>query len=400
MRLKHLMLGAAAVLLGTSVSAAQIDELASPASVNSALSRLTTDDDGQVHLSWVTSESAVSTLYFSTLVDENWTAPEQIASGSDWFVNWADFPFHVATESSMTAHWLQKSSEGTYNYDVVATFRDSKTGNWSDGQVVHTDGVSAEHGFVSMLPMARDRTFITWLDGRNTAGHGGHAAEGHGAGGMTMRAAILDSGGGNVAEWELDALTCDCCQTSSAMTSNGPVVAYRDRSEDEIRDIYITRLVDGEWTTPMPVFSDGWQIAGCPVNGPSVVAQDEQVAVAWFSAQDNNPVVSLAFSSDHGATFGKRVIVAKDNTNGRVSTAMLESGNVAVSWMEIEGPAAALWVALYDTTGKQLGAAKVADTQSSRRSGFPVITARGDDVFITWTDVSSESRVRIARVRF
>ena len=39
----------------------------------------------------------------------------------------------------------------------------------------------------------------------------------------------------------LDARACDCCQTDAAMTSAGPVVVYRNRTEEEIRDIYIAR---------------------------------------------------------------------------------------------------------------------------------------------------------------
>ena len=36
---------------------------------------------------------------------------------------------------------------------------------------------------------------------------------------------------------EIDARVCDCCQTDAAMTSEGAVLIYRDRSDDEIRDL-------------------------------------------------------------------------------------------------------------------------------------------------------------------
>ncbi|MFT6643656.1 MAG: hypothetical protein ACJAX5_001288, partial [Patiriisocius sp.] len=39
-------------------------------------------------------------------------------------------------------------------------------------------------------------------------------------------------------------------------------------------------------------------------------------------------------------------------------------------------------------------------TSASRRSGFPVIVSHGDDVYLTWTDISSEPRVKVARVQF
>ena len=301
----------------------------------------------------------------------------------------------------MTAHWLQKSSEGTYDYDVVASFRGLESSEWSEGRVVHSDGVSSEHGFVSMLPMPEDRTFITWLDGRNTvAKHGGDAGGRHGAAGMTLRAGVFDMDGATLSEWELDGLTCDCCQTSSAMTTQGPVVVYRDRSTEEIRDIYITRLLHDEWTTPAPVFKDDWQIAGCPVNGPSVAAKGEQLAVAWFSAKDDLPTVSLRMSSDSGATFSPRVIVTRSNTNGRVSTAILDSRNVAVSWLETDGADAKIMLDIFNPSGERLSRTFIAETLSSRQSGFPVIAARGNNIYVTWTDVESRKEVKVARVQF
>jgi hypothetical protein len=384
------------------ISAAEITMLKSPAGESSSLSRLSADSSGEVLLSWVESDGDRNVLYFSTLLNQEFTEREMIASGTDWFVNWADFPFVVATGQSMTAHWPQKRDEGTYNYDVVAVFRDPETKAWSEPRIIHTDGVSAEHGFVGMLPVAGNKTFITWLDGRNTGAgsHGSHDASGHGSGGMTLRAGIFNSSGSTQSEWELDNLVCDCCQTSVARSSLGPVVAYRDRTKSEIRDIYIMRLVNGAWTAPTPVYEDNWEIAGCPVNGPSVAALEKQVAVGWYSAKDDLPTVRLSLSADNGATFTNTVTVARQNTNGRVSVAMLESGKVVISWLETDGKLAFIKVAAYNYNGDLLDSATVAETSSSRQSGFPVMISSGDGVFVTWTDVSSEKQVKIARVRF
>ncbi|MFT5013827.1 MAG: hypothetical protein ACI9HA_002490, partial [Dinoroseobacter sp.] len=227
-------------------NAADIQMLQAPAREQTSLSRLTIDDTGTVHLSWVKSSGKINSLYRSAFSNNSsggtWTDASLISSGNDWFVNWADFPFLSVNGTSMAAHWLQKSSQGTYNYDVKATFYNGVTQRWSSPATIHKDGVSAEHGFVSMLPMTENRTLITWLDGRNTVkkenteGHAsGHGMD-HGMGGMTLRAGIFSAGGSTQKEWQLDALVCDCCQTSTAMTKSGPVVVYRNRSEAEIRD--------------------------------------------------------------------------------------------------------------------------------------------------------------------
>jgi len=377
-----------------------------PLAVNSSLSRVVTDGKGGLYLSWVSTQGEMSSLSYARLERDVWQAPQVIAQGNDWFVNWADFPSLVVNEDTMAAHWLRKSAAGSYDYDVRAAFFQSASQSWSQPITVHKDGVSAEHGFVSMLPLSEGRTFIAWLDGRNTkspvlpheagTGHKGHNMRGA----MTVRAGIFDRDGKTLDEWQLDGRACDCCQTSAALAASGPVVVYRDRSDEEIRDIYITRLIDGRWSEPLAVYHDGWQIAGCPVNGPAVVAHGEQVAVAWFSARDDSPEVKLALSNDNGATFSAPVMVSGQDTIGRVGASYLDSGQIAVSWVDVLDETASVMLALYDSDGSLLERVKVAQTQSSRRSGFPVITSLGSDVYVSWTDISREAQVRLARVRF
>ncbi|MEM9157344.1 MAG: hypothetical protein AAGB13_20300, partial [Cyanobacteria bacterium P01_F01_bin.33] len=224
-------------------------------------------------------------------------------------------------------HWLRRSGEGTYDYDILARFYHSEAGEWSDPIQVNQDQVSAEHGFVSMLPLAQGRTMLSWLDGRYTKSSPT-------AGPMSLRSAIFDPLGQAEAEWELDSRVCDCCQTNMALTSNGPVVVYRDRSASEVRDIAITRLLEGRWTMPKTIHEDGWEVQGCPVNGPAVAASGPQVAVAWFTARDDLPQVKVAFSSDSGDSFSAPSIVAKGNTIGRVALAYLSSGDFAVTWID------------------------------------------------------------------
>jgi len=390
--------------------AADIQMLPAPTGEHTSLSRLTMDDTGNVHLSWVAANGKVSSLYRAYFSGTTWSDASLISSGDDWFVNWADFPFLSVNGTSMAAHWLQKSSQGTYNYDVKATFYNGATQRWSPPATIHKDGVSAEHGFVSMLPLTDDRTLITWLDGRNTVknevaeNHNNDHMEGHAMGGMTLRAGVFSADGNTEQEWELDALVCDCCQTSAAMTKSGPVVVYRNRTEAEIRDIYITRMTDSGWSAPAPVYADNWQIAGCPVNGPSVASRSGLTAVAWFTAKNDLPTVNMALSTDDGRRFGAPIVVAQDSTNGRVSIAILESADVVVSWLETEGKTAQLKLARYDQQGNLKESLVVAETSTSRRSGFPVIVSHGNDVYITWTDVSSDvpngPRVKVARVQF
>ena len=242
----------------------------SPADSMSAEPYLFTDKNGIVFLSWIEKDSFNSTLKYSSLHNEKWSEPAVIASGNDWFVNWADYPV-IATDGSdnMVSHFLQKSEKGTYTYDVKLTTSNDQGKSWSSPAILHDDGKKAEHGFVSIVPYG-ENYFISWLDGRNAAMEGGEGHHGGHHGQMTIRAAIVDKSGKKINEWELDDRVCDCCQTSAAITDNGPVVVYRDRSDSEIRDISIVRFVNGQWTAPKTIFADNWKIEGCPVNGPRI----------------------------------------------------------------------------------------------------------------------------------
>ena len=387
----------AILITGTAVTASgqsvgiSVELLDSPAPVNSHLSRVVSDTSGQIYLSWVNEEGDLARFSYSQLTESGWSRPELISSGSDWFVNWADFPMLSVNGDNMAAHWLRMSAEGTYDYNIEASFSDVQNQDWSEPRVIHSDGVSAEHGFVSMLPLKDGSTLITWLDGRNTK-------NGDEYGAMTLRAGIFSSSGQILGEWELDSRACDCCQTSSAMTSSGPVVVYRDRSAKEIRDIAMTRYLNGRWTEPRPVHEDSWQIAGCPVNGPSVSAKYEQVAVAWFTAKDDTPKVQLALSSDSGASFTAPVLVASPETNGRVGTALLDSGKIIVSWIDTSSAQAKIMLSVFSNEAELLQQVEVAKTSASRRSGFPIIESVGESVYVSWTDLSDSPQVRVARV--
>lgn len=377
----------------------EVNVLSSPTADNSLTPRLFTSAEGQTYLSWLERKTEKTQFKFSELQNGQWSTPSLISEGNNWFINWADFPSFIENDGILSAHWLQKRAEGTYDYDVRISQSLDNGKNWSESFIPHKDDIAAEHGFVSMRPISNGN-FLTWLDGRNTKPAGDHTTEGgHGGGGaMTIRAGIFDSQGEMTSDWELDARTCDCCQTAAAITNNGPIVAYRDRSNDEIRDIYVTRLVNDKWTDPKPVFNDNWNISGCPVNGPSLSARGEFVVLAWFTAAKGFGEVKIAFSQDAGDNFGNPTVIAKGNTNGRVGTTILDNGNIAVSWMETIDDVANIMLAIFNGNGEELIRKSITQTSAARASGFPVISNSKNKVLLAWTETGEHSKVVTASI--
>ena len=246
---------------------------------------------------------------------------------------------------------------------------------------MHNDGLKAEHGFVSIVSNENSGFYVSWLDGRNTVEKhfdGSHKP-------MTIRFAEVTKDGEIINEYEIDSETCDCCQTSIISSNEGPIIVYRDRSKDEIRDIYIARSINGVWTQPKPVFNDGWVINGCPVNGPKADVNLSNIAVAWFTVVDGKPYTRLAFSNNYGETFDKPINLNDNDAIGRVDVAFLDDKQVIVSYMEFDGDYAFLKVKKVSVNGKVSKPFIVSKIDAGRNTGVPQLEIINNDVFLAWT---------------
>ena len=375
----------------TTEETSELQAMQAPVDAVSAEPYLFTDKNGTVYLSWITKESEKSTLKYSTFKDGKWSTPLEIASGDNWFVNWADYPL-IASDGTqhLISHFLEKSAKGTFTYDVKVTTSSDQGKSWSEPVILHDDGKKAEHGFVSMVPY-NENYFVSWLDGRNAATEEGEGHHGGHGGQMTIRAALVDKTGKKLNEWELDGRVCDCCQTSAAITTSGPVVVYRDRSDSEIRDIFIIRYEDGKWTQPKSIFADNWKIEGCPVNGPRIDAKGNNVAVAWFTSPGKTAQVNVAFSGDGGATFSKPIRIDEGNALGRVDIVLIDEKTAMASWME----GSVIKAARVYSDGKKDSSITIASSSESRSSGFPQMTRAGNQVIFAWTD-DKEKKIKVA----
>ena len=344
--------------------------------------------NGSLSLTWISSDEDMNvSLNFRQFKDKKWTNPQTLAVGSNWFVNWADFPTHAISGDQVLTSYLKKSASGTYTYDVFLNLQKLSGEKIKEDFILNTDGFKAEHGFVSIVAKENEGFYISWLDGRNTVEkdiNGNHKP-------MTIRFAEITNAGDIINETELDSSVCDCCQTSITNSDQGPVVVYRDRSQEEVRDIYVTRNINDKWENPIPVHNDGWVIYGCPVNGPKVVSNSKNLAVSWFTVLDGKPTVNLSFSESYGSTFDSPIKINDLNAIGRVDTAFLNEKEVIVSYMEGDDVGTYLRIKKVSIDGEVSDPITISKIDSGRGTGVPQLEILNDEIFIVWTVFDNEN---------
>jgi hypothetical protein len=372
-----------AVALQTSFALAP-EQVKTPAAANSAQPQLSVSKRG-VLVSWIERAGDLATLKFAERTASGWTAAQTIASGRDWFVNWADVPSALRLPSgAIVAHWLQKSAASTYAYDVRLSYSTDDGKTWSPSFTPHHDGTPTEHGFASLFPMG-DGFGLVWLDGRAMkGGEAGH--DGHGSGAMSVRFARFDKSFKQLEESSVDAKVCECCPTAAAVTAEGIITAYRNRSDEEIRDNYVSRLVNGKWSTPAAVFNDGWKIAACPVNGPSLSANGQAVVMSWFTVKNEQGQAYAAFSQDSGKTFASPIRIDDGGTLGRVDIEMLADGSALATWIEFADQRAQFRARRIERNGTRSAPITIAGIAGSRSSGYPRTAVANGEVVFAWTE--------------
>ena len=364
----------------------------SPAAPGSGEPSLAPTADGRVLLSWLEPRpGGRHALRFSSRgAGEPWSAPRTIAEGESWFVNWADFPRMAALrDGTLFAHWLEKSPGGrSYQYDVRLVRSTDRGATWSPPVHPYREATPSEHGFVSFAPAADDRMGVLFLDGRETARQQGP---------MALRFATWGRFGAPASDAPVDARVCDCCQTAMARTTRGLVIAYRDRSPDEVRDIAVRRLEGGRWSEPAYPGAEGWRIDACPVNGPVLAAEGDRVALAWFGMVGERAVVKAALSGDGGGSWSAPLTIDDADPLGRVD-AVLTAGGALVSWLAPAPDGAEVRVRAVRGDGTAGPAVVVARTSGARASGFPQMEHAGGEVVVAWRDGGESAGIRTATV--
>lgn len=153
---------------------------------------------------------------------------------------------------SLLAEWVElpPGSGEAENLYVSA----SKDGNqWTAPVIAHRDRSPVQHALASMVASGDREASLIWLE----------ALKGEDAP-SALKRTVVNSEGKVVKEETLDSDVCTCCPTSIVRTPKGLLVAYRDHTPQDIRDIAVIRFENGRWSPTKIVI---------PINGRSAHAQ-------------------------------------------------------------------------------------------------------------------------------
>lgn len=366
-------------------AALKVDAVDSPAGASSSVPQITVAGD-RIVLSWVERAGTKSSLKFAERTATGWSSPMTVVTSETMMVNSADVPSVRAMPDGFAAHWMTESGPDPEAYDLrVAWSADGRT--WTAPVAPNRDKTMTQHGFATLFPIADGGTGVIWLDGRTT-----HGDEGD----MQLRSATFDKAHKSLSDTLIDSRVCECCPTSVALTADGPIAAYRNRTAAEIRDIYVTRLLAGKWSMPIRVRADNFKIEGCPVNGPAIAARGKDVAVAWFTAPNEKEQSLVAFSHDGGRTFGKAAKVEDSGTLGRMQVALAADGAAIVGWVEFANEKSTFRVRRIGADGTRSPSVAVAEVSGTR---IPRLAVAKNEAVLAWTESEKDSsRVRTARI--
>jgi len=368
----------------------KIEPTPNPSAAGSSQVNWSLAQDGSPILSWIEPQKDGSFAFrYSTYHGDGhggqWGLPRTIAAHRRFFHHPAEMPNMTALkDGTLIAEWIeQPNEESEAEFVYVSASADGV--KWSTPAMASHDKSQAQHGLASIVAAGDHEASIFWLQ----------ALKGE-DGPVSLMRSIIGSNGTELKEEDLDSDVCSCCPTSVARTARGLLVAYRDHTKMNIRDISIIRYENEKWTAPKNIYADNWKIDACPINAASAGAQGDKVGISWYTASGDKPRVEFVSSSDGGATFGKTMIVSTGQAYGYTMAAVDDRGGAVVSWLERGDKGARLLVRYVSSAGVLGPVAQVAEG-TRKDLGYPRLERAGNDVWIAWNASSNVQTARLTR---
>jgi BNR repeat-like domain len=343
--------------------------------------------DGTPLLSWIeaTPKEGLYTLKFATRKNGQWSEARTIAANRKVFRQAAELPEVITLpDGTLFAHWIENpgdDDDAEFLYTSV-----SKDGvKWSAPVLAHKDRSMVQHGLASVVASGDHEASVIWLE----------ALKGE-DGPVTLKRTVFSADGKVIKEESIDTDVCQCCPTSVVKTGRGLLIAYRDHTPQDIRDIATIRFENGKWTSSKILNADNWKINACPTNAAAAESKGDQVAISWFTGAGTTPHVQAILSTDGGTTFSKPVMISTGHAFGYTAIASDDQGGAFVSWLEQSPKGAKILVRQLTAAGVAGPITQVAEGGRSTL-GYPRIVRAGGETWIAWAG-GSGAKIQTAKL--
>ncbi len=261
--------------------------------------------------------------------------------------------------------------------------------SWSSPVTVNDGHEFGSHNFHALTVAPDGMLLATWLDAR----------EGHSGVWMSR-----SKDGGK--SWEANRPiysdpTCPCCRTSVAVAADRTIyVAWRAILPGDVRDVVVTKSIDGgqTWGKPVRPRSDGWVYPGCPHAGPSLEVDSKGgVHIAWWTGKEGEAGVYYARSDDGARTFIAQPIATSDRARpAHVQLALAPPGGVYITWDDGLSEMPRVLMRRSADGGLSFGPESVL-SEPGVAASFPVVAVYSDSVAVAWSQTTAaEHRARLA----
>jgi len=360
--------------------------LANPSGPGSLQPNWSVTPDGSAVFSWIEpSEGSSFALRYAVRHAGAWSPAVTIAANRHFFHHPAEMPEVIGLPGGRWfAHWVE-SPGGDSDAEYVYVSSSTDGAHWTTPLQAHHDHSPVQHGLASMIANPDGGASIFWLEALKGEDNP-----------VSLKCTIVDATGKEIREEVIDGDVCGCCPTAVTKTSKGLLVAYRAHTKENIRDIAVTRLENGKWSTPKLVNADGWEIEACPTNAAAVQAKGDHVAVAWFTGAQDKSREQMAFSNDSGSSFTRPVMLSVGHAFGYTAMALDDDGGAIVSWLEQSPEGARVLVRRVTAAGAAGPIVEVAKG-GKMALGYPKLFHNGSDTFIAWGSTKHVETASLAK---
>jgi hypothetical protein len=281
---------------------------------------------------------------------------------------------------------------------------------------IHASGLMGSRGWASVAVAPDGEAHLAWLDTRNGAPavkKDGAAAAAHQHVTSSTRQDVFHAvwrPDGDPVEGAVTTSVCFCCKTSTAVSRDGvTLVAFRHIYPTNLRDMAVARSTgeDHTFDAPVRVSQDGWQLTGCPEDGPALAVDgDNMVHIAWptITGPDaSRKGIFFASSSDEGRSFAPRIRLDEGTDVKHAQHPQLAATGLSVVavWDENVPAGARIRARVLTTRSRDDKSPRLSPVVAVSEPGavtYPAVAATTQGYIVFWTEnVESGAGIRARR---